>query len=251
MLVSHRKEFIYTKTYKTASTSIELLFEPYCLPGGEAELSHERDEKVTKAGIVGCRGCDGKHAKWYNHMPAAKIRDKIENEIWKSYYKFCSIRNPFDKAVSMYNHVRSDYKNGYINGILRGKTASLSKTLLKKDFERFVKTFKSDRNKYSINEKFSLDGVIFFENLLEDVEKTIETVEVDAKIEEMPTIKSGNRINNYETHEYYSKNSKKYIEKEFSFEMEVFGYVFPGPGATSAPAEESRERFAPSVKKIS
>jgi hypothetical protein len=33
MLVSHLKKFIFTKTKKTAGTSVESVFEPYCMHG--------------------------------------------------------------------------------------------------------------------------------------------------------------------------------------------------------------------------
>ena len=32
MLVSHARKFIYTKTLKTAGTSVEVFLEPYCRP---------------------------------------------------------------------------------------------------------------------------------------------------------------------------------------------------------------------------
>lgn len=251
MLVSHREEFIYTKTYKTASTSIEVLFEPYCLPEGEAELSHERDEKVTKAGIVGCRGCDGKHAKWYNHMPAYEIKKKIDRKSWNSYYKFCGVRNPFDKAVSMYNDVRSSRSKGYINGILRGKVASQNTYLLKKDFERFVKTFKSDKSKYVIDGQLCVDAVIFFESLKHDIDKIAKAIGLNTSHAMLPRLKSKNRINEYESYRYYNEDSKRYIKEEFEFEINTFGYTFPEPGKASSPAESKKKKFTPSVKKAS
>ena len=55
MLISHRKRFIYTKTVKTAGTSVESYFEPYCMREGEWSFSHSRAEYVSEAGIVGIR----------------------------------------------------------------------------------------------------------------------------------------------------------------------------------------------------
>ena len=40
MLISHRKQFIYTKTAKTAGTSVESYFEKYCMPEGKWQFSH-------------------------------------------------------------------------------------------------------------------------------------------------------------------------------------------------------------------
>ena len=56
MLISHRKKFIFMKTVKTAGTSTESYFEQYCMPDGEWQQSHGRDEYATKTGIIGCNG---------------------------------------------------------------------------------------------------------------------------------------------------------------------------------------------------
>ena len=51
MLVSHRYKFIYTKTRKTAGSSVESYFEPFCMPDGEWTQRHLREEYVSDAGI--------------------------------------------------------------------------------------------------------------------------------------------------------------------------------------------------------
>jgi len=52
MLVSHRKKFIYTKTAKTAGTSVESYFEPFCLPEGDWKLEHTRDDAQFQRRVV-------------------------------------------------------------------------------------------------------------------------------------------------------------------------------------------------------
>ena len=100
MLVSHLKKFIFTKTKKTAGTSVESVFEPYCLPEGTWEQTHYTPERISADGIIGHRGDGGQKANWWNHMPAELIRNRLGEEIWDEYYKFTVIRNPFDKLVS-------------------------------------------------------------------------------------------------------------------------------------------------------
>jgi hypothetical protein len=57
MLISHPHRFIYTKTMKTAGTSVEIYFEAACLPPSNGiAREHTTDEIVTEAGIVGRRG---------------------------------------------------------------------------------------------------------------------------------------------------------------------------------------------------
>jgi hypothetical protein len=56
MLIGHRKKFIYTKTAKTAGTSIESYFENFCMPENTWKFSNPREEYVSKEGIIGYRG---------------------------------------------------------------------------------------------------------------------------------------------------------------------------------------------------
>ena len=102
MLISHRKRFIFIKTVKTAGTSVESYFEKYCMPEGEWQEAHTRDEYVSEEGIIGYRGPDASSSTWYNHMSAQKLLDLAGRDIWDSYFKFTVIRNPFDKLISAF-----------------------------------------------------------------------------------------------------------------------------------------------------
>ena len=100
MLVSHRKNFIFTKTVKTAGTSVEAYFEKWCMPDGEWQPLHVREEYVSDAGIIGKRADKPSDATWYNHMSAYNIRHLLGDDAWREYFKFTAVRNPFDKLVS-------------------------------------------------------------------------------------------------------------------------------------------------------
>ena len=83
MLVSHSKKFIYIKTIKTAGTSVEVAMQKYCLPPkGEIPPGTVGREAIeTSYGIVGKRGECVEGYKWFNHMPASRIRDQLPAEI--------------------------------------------------------------------------------------------------------------------------------------------------------------------------
>lgn len=101
MLVSFQHRFIFLKTFKTASTSTEIFFEQYCAESKEE--SRKIDEIVSDKGIIGSRNADIKNSvTFFNHMKALDVKNKIGDEKFENYYKFCNVRNPFDLVVSNY-----------------------------------------------------------------------------------------------------------------------------------------------------
>ena len=97
MLVSHRYKFIYTKTRKTAGSSVESYFEAFCMPEGEWTQRHFREEYVSDAGIIGFRGkaANAGDAYWWNHMPAQMIRRRLGEHILEPVLQILRDPQPF------------------------------------------------------------------------------------------------------------------------------------------------------------
>ncbi|HEY3914821.1 MAG TPA: sulfotransferase family 2 domain-containing protein [Verrucomicrobiae bacterium] len=216
MLVSHLKRFIYTKTMKTASTSLEVYFEPYCMFPGEWKFQHERQEYRTGAGIVGCRNGSlmvVQSSIWWNHMPAASIKAMLGKELWDSYFKFCSVRNPFDKLVSAFHFFNP---------------AAADSANLVQDFENWLLAgdLPYDRNKYTIDGEFCMDDVIRYETLTEDLRRICRQIGAEFELEKLSALKAGKRPKRPLT-DYYSKDSVAIVNRLFKYELDTFGYQFP------------------------
>ena len=108
MLVSYCYRFIFLKTKKTAGTSVELYFKPFCKAPGPAPNGDASPPNVSEFGIVGSRGNMQKFDQWWVHMPARKIRAQLGEAIWSGYFRFETIRNPYEKAVSAYFSRKKD-----------------------------------------------------------------------------------------------------------------------------------------------
>src|SRR5579863_5150628 len=106
MLISHVRKFIYLKTIKTGGTSVEIYFEPWCIDPTKRAGEDIRDAESSQWGVVGSRG-EQNDPIWYNHASARQIRELIGEALWREYYKFCVVRNPFDKVVSCFWFTRS------------------------------------------------------------------------------------------------------------------------------------------------
>lgn len=184
MLVSHNHRFIFLKTKKTAGTSIELYFEPFCmspeLPGRKLPGA-----QVSEYGIVGSRGKQhGGSRDWRAHMSARQIRDKIGDETWHGYLRFATIRNPYDRTVSAY-FFKKHRRGEPITDPARERDAF--KVWLESEGPPM------DRNKFMIEGEYCLTDVIRYESMLSDLERICMRVGVPFEPGRLPQAKSGIR----------------------------------------------------------
>jgi hypothetical protein len=231
MLVSHRHKFIYTKTRKTAGSSVESYFEPFCMPEGKWTQRHFRDEYVSAAGIVGFRGSRAKRgdAYWRNHLPARLIRRRLGEDIWRSYFKFCVIRNPFEKAISAFYH---QHRKGRDD---RGRTRQ-QVPWTEQDaqlFEDWLERSRApmDRNTFCIEGRFVLDDVIRYESLVPDIQRICERLSLPWEPERLPAFKAGIRPREATAQRLYTPRARELVRQAYRFELRHFGYKFPADGS--------------------
>jgi hypothetical protein len=217
MLISHVSKFIYLKTRKTAGTSVEIYFEPYCMPPKERSGDcHNRTARVSEWGVVGSRGSADR--PWYNHQPAAEIRELVGGAVWESYYKFCVIRNPFDKVVSHFWHelkpeVREEFRRVDFSTV-RGTF----------DAWTGLRRFPADAQIYTIDGEPAVDGYIRWERLWEDLRGVCNTLELPWQPQRLGRYKSEYRKRPERFEDYYTREAASRVEDAFAWEFEYFGY---------------------------
>lgn len=221
MLVSHRKQFIFLKTTKTAGTSVESYFEPYCMPDGEWQQEHSREEYVSEAGIIGYRGPNSKGKQFFNHISASALQAMLPAEVWQEYFKFTIVRDPFDKQISAF-HFFALRSNPSINN---------------HKYDDVVQQFRAwliqtkgiyDGDKYLINGNFVLDDYIKYESLLADLARVGDILGMPFVPERLPNFKSGFRPqNSHAISDYYDQQCLDIVTKRYEFELDKFGYSVP------------------------
>jgi len=215
MLVSHRHKFIFIKAKKVSGTSTEAYLERYCLSEEEEVThvhTHGRDQYESEYGIIGSR-LKKQNDKWHGHKSPSDIRKDLGKDKWNSYKKICSIRNPFDIAVSLYFKTQRS-----------GQEFNPSK----EDFYRFLnnnmQTFLANKIFWKPDGSFSCDYYIRQEHLEEDILKVINELGLHDYNQEMPQYKVTKDRKHYA--EYYDERSKALIEKNFQDVLTYFNYSF-------------------------
>jgi hypothetical protein len=195
MIISHEHEFIYLKTRKTASTSIEIALSEFC--GDDDIITPISDKDEAKRRARGFRGPQnfsvplrfhGKlellgrlwrgqyiRKRFRNHRSARFVRRHIEDDIWNSYFTFTFERNPFDKAVSRY-YWSTDEPRPRIDDYLDAAPIH----------------FLSNWNIYTMNDKKVVDYVGRYENLARELEKITDEIGLPRRLS-LPRAKANHR----------------------------------------------------------
>jgi hypothetical protein len=216
MLCSHEKKFIYLKTRRTASTSVELFFERFCVPPEKYQEARTTNQIITEKGVVGARGNFPTKVDFYNHMPASEVRTKLGREIFDAYYKFCTIRNPFDKLVSSFwwdTRKGVDFSSEPFNRIRHRFSGFV--------LQRFGEF--NDRTIFMIDNRSVIDEFIRYEHLASDVAQVCKTLGIDITVE-LGSYRSGFRKRQEHFSEYYDPRTKALVEREFAWEINRFNY---------------------------
>ena len=88
-ILSHRHHFLFVHVAKTGGRSINLALARWC-PKSERFNTKKLDPQVD---VLGRR-------------PGLEVRKQTTDEQWNKYFKFAFVRNPWDRAVSVYQHIR-------------------------------------------------------------------------------------------------------------------------------------------------
>ena len=230
--ISHKYKFIFIRSGKAAGASVQDFLEKYCLNPHVNDTQKDWQKKtVSEYGIVG--------PKYSSLVPASEIKKEIGEKLFNEYYKFCIVRNPYDKMVSLYFYLYREQKNVFLNGIPIvgrpiGKKRGKVLLLLGGDihnpvtFKNFCKRMDMDNmDNYLINNKSVCDYYIRFENLEADIEKVLEKVGItDYNINELPKHHSGYRPKEKGYRQYYDEETRKMVFETHKREFEMFGYEF-------------------------
>lgn len=151
------------------------------------------------------------------HATASQIKFKFPKE-FKNYYKFCIVRNPYERVISDY-YWRCKITSGdnpsfieYLNALKNGD-----------NLNGFVPKIPDNWDIYTINNSIALDKVCFYENLESDL-KHVLCDQIGLNWDGwLPYAKTGQKTTNNSINNYGEKE-KNLIKQIFFNEIETFNY---------------------------
>ena len=229
MIINHRYKFIYIKTQKTASTSIEIALSCLCDSNDILTPITPKDEEYRKK--LGYQTAtnyyiplskynrndflqflaNGKRKQFYNHMACHEIKDYLGKNIYDNYYKFCFERNPYDKLISLFYH------HGGFN-----KHDSILEFIGKGELE-IIKGF----DQYTINKLVAVDDIFKYENMKESLNIISEKLNLKKALEfPQKKLKSQFRDKDSDYKELINQDVKNKIDVIWAREIKLMKYEF-------------------------
>ena len=245
MIISHKHKFIFIKTEKTAGTSIEIALSKFC---GDRDvitpLPHAEDRKLSQE--LGGRGAQNYHLPltkytlkdwknlllkrqllcFYNHISAREVKRLVDPEVWKTYFKFCVERNPWDKAISYYYwQTKLNLKEFYDvpqHFIQNPRITKFSLSeFIQSRYINYIKGF----DLYSAYGEIIVDKVILYENLEQGLKEVASKLNLPEKIV-LPHAKGKARKDKRNYRELLTQEDRDKIAKVFAREIAYFGYQY-------------------------
>lgn len=230
MIISHKYKFIFIKTSKTAGTSVEIGLSRFCDPSDVITPVAREDEQIRKRlGYPGPQNTvipyskygvkdwfyklvQGKPKRFYNHMPAHKIKPVVGRQIWNDYFKFCVERNPWDRTISCY----------YWKTRHRHPAPTITEFI---DSDEVYTLKKKGALLYTINGQIAVDHICRYENLDEELEMIARRLKLPQKLA-LPKAKGQYRKDRLSYQQLLSSADRDKITRIFADEIARFGYDY-------------------------
>ena len=173
-----------------------------------------------------------------SHLKPKELKDLILGEGIRDFFSFCVVRNPWDRALSMYKHaILNDIKYAY--GISEEDSFDAFCSILKerKDDPFFIASHKQSDWAFGGDEP---SKILRFENLNHDYSEMLQEINI---VGINPSIPHLNKTEHEHYSNYYNDNTKKIISEVYEKDIDNFKYTFDKETKFKKDKEEGRLRI--------
>lgn len=215
-MISIQKQFLFVHVPKTGGNSIQNILKDYS--EDEIFVISEHQGEMDRFGV---RSCENKISK---HSPLSKYKRVLDATVYDSLFKFATIRNPWDRMISLYfsphRGITKWDRTEFLQVVNKAPTLryfvsekSLGDTILGKlglQHRSVRKSLDSD-----------IDALLRFEHLSDDFRMVCERLNIPVA----PLPKRNASVREHYS-KYYDEELKLIVEKKFKEEIEFGNYSF-------------------------
>lgn len=211
MIISHKNKFIFIHNYKVAGTSVREALSGY---GNKSFLASNTRDKL--------KFISGSFPRVYSnqfehHIKANELKSKIPSTIFKEYFKFGFVRNPWDWQVSLYKFM------------IKRKTHhqhQLIKSM--KNFDEYIdwrvhNELRLQKEFFYDRDTCLMDYIGKMENLNNDFSIICNKIGVKSELTHL----NSSRTVEDSFLNYYSQETINLVDEAFKEDIKLFGYSKP------------------------
>lgn len=212
MPLSKKHEIIFIHVPKTGGESIESLLGVF---GINNTGSQQKSMEILY-------GRDGDANTALQHLTSLEIKEIVGDEVYRAYFKFSFVRNPYDRLVSEYYYAKR------IREIPREMSFDefIHKVVLpNKNTHRHYR----DQVDYVTNEKGEVivDFLGKFEDFTRDLKKILDRLHIKKRF--LPYVGSTQRPKAKHYSYYFNDELREVVQALYFKDFEKFGYEFKAP----------------------
>ena len=217
MLISRQHKFIFIHVYKNAGTSITRSLIPFSMNGLQRMLSRILQGKGQSKinGIFRKINPKFDPQPYPGHIKASELIEELGRDVFKSFYSFAFVRNPWDWQVSLYKYILKSPEHPQYE---------LAKDL--GSFDEYIRWRCAEEIKFQKDFVYSQDGELLvdfvgkFERLDRDFRSICSQIGISASLPRL------NVSNTRPYQQYYNEETNKLVMRAFEPDIHLFEYEF-------------------------
>jgi hypothetical protein len=218
MRISHKHRFVFLAYPRTGSTSIRKILDNY---------SDVKSIYIAET---------SKKFPFYHHISASELKSIFDNRGWKwhSYKKFCVVRNPYDRVVSLFHHskimkARMLETHGLFYYFLRKAKDIIKPTNSFTDYVMQItpnNRLAAPLRNFICSDRgdFLVEDILMYETFTVELPGYLRKLDLSIVSEDIPLLNCSQ--NRKEYRQYYNEKTKEKISNLYAYEINRFGYKF-------------------------
>lgn len=216
MLISYSHKFIFFHVAKVAGTSIREALKDYSRDPDKFKIARPPKMLGDKPNPL--------YEMWFNsfwHAKAREAKKHLPLEVYRDFYKFAFVRNPWDWQVSMYNFMIKEKiyedKRSWVTFEEYLDWVAVTKKPYPMGTPKLQKDNITDKDG-----KVIVDFIGRYENLSQDFQSVCNRLHIQANLPHVN--RSSQTKRDYRT--YYNEQTQRIVADIFQEDIQLFGYDF-------------------------